>query len=312
MIVRTIVESIRTAVFGRKRRSIQARAAGRRHGILEAENSGLLLPDIQQYTARGANGDYTIFVTLPSGPPPSAGYPVLTLLDGNAWIAGATEALRWQSRFALQSEIEPLIIVAVGYPGEEPFDLGRRAFDFLPNHASSKLSARFMQGAPWHQPGGADAFLEFLTGPLRDDIANRYPVDRSRQILCGHSFGGFFALFALLTRPQAFGHYAALSPSLWWDDGRLIKCADALMADLPRDLEASVFIAVGEREAPDRPTISARMTEDATAFAHKLKHEALARVTVECRILPGENHQSSLTAAFPAVLRFANCRGKRP
>ncbi|BAV65361.1 alpha/beta hydrolase [Sphingobium cloacae] len=308
MMLRTIVASIRTAAFGRKRQALHDRATAR-HGLLEPVGSGLAIPDIQQYTARGANGDYTIFVTLPSGPPPGAGYPVLTLLDGNAWIAGAAEALRWQSRFAIQSEIEPMIVVAVGYPGEAPFDLGRRAYDFLPDHSSGKLSERFMQGAPWHQPGGADAFLDFLKGPLRDDLAERYPVDRSRQILCGHSFGGFFALYALLHRPEAFRHYAALSPSLWWDDGRLLKDAEAAIAAMPRDLVTDILIAVGERETPERPKISARMLDDSAAFVDRLERERLAGVSVDYRVLAGENHQSLLTAAFSAVLRFATMNG---
>jgi len=311
MMLRAIVEGIRTAAFRKKRQAIHERAAAARHGLLEAGGSGLLVADIQQYRARGPNGDYTIFVTLPSEPPPKAGYPVLWLLDGNAWVAGAAEALRLQSRFAIQSEIEPVILVAVGYPGAEPFDMGRRAYDYLPKHASGKLSERFMQGAPWHQPGGADAFLDFLAGPLREDIAERYPVDAKRQILCGHSFGGFFALHALLNRPSAFARYAALSPALWWDDGRLMKEADAAMAALPRDLAADVLIAVGGRETPDRPKISARMAEDACAFADRLTGEALAGVTVECRVLAEENHQSLLTAIFPTVLRFATAKGVR-
>ena len=311
MMVRAIVESLRTATFGKKRQAIQDKAVRARHGLLEAVGSGLTIPDIQQYRARGPNGNYAIFITLPSAPPPKTGYPVLWLLDGNAWVAGAAETLRLQSRFALQSEIEPILIVAVGYPGEQPFDLGRRAYDYLPPHASGKLSERFMQGAPWHQPGGADAFLAFLTGALREDIAARYPVDGRRHGLCGHSFGGFFALYALLHRPEAFRHYAALSPSLWWDDGRLLKDAQAAIAAMPRDLAVDILIAVGERETPERPKISARMLDDAAAFADRLVRERLAGVSVDYRVLAGENHQSLLTAAFSAVLRFATINGGR-
>ena len=311
MMVRAIVESIRTAAFRKKRQALHDGAAGVRHGLLEAVGSDLLIPDIQQYRARGPNGDYTIFVTLPSAPPPKTDYPVLWLLDGNAWVAGAAEALRLQSRFALQSEIEPMLIVAVGYPGEEPFDLGRRAYDYLPEHTSGKLSERFMQGAPWHQPGGADAFLDFLTGPLREDIAARYPVDGRRHILCGHSFGGFFTLYALLHRPGAFRRYAALSPSLWWDDAQLLKAADAAIAALPRDLMADVLIAVGERETHERPKISARMLDDSSAFVDRLEREGLAGVSVDYRVLAGENHQSLLITAFSAVLRFASMNGGR-
>lgn len=304
MMLRTMWEAIRTARFGRRRSALHKLAAGRQGAVLGAEGTGLLLSDVQPFRAFAAGGEYRIYVTLPSAPPPKQGYPVLYMLDGDAWVAGMAEALRLQSRFARQSEIEPVLLVAMGYPGDAPFNLGRRAYDFLPPHSSGKLSERFMQGAPWHQPGGAEAFIDFLTGPLRRDIADRYPVDSTRQILCGHSFGGHFALRTLLTRPAAFDHYVALSPSLWWDDGALMTRADALIAGLPLDIGTSVYMAVGEREAPDRPSISERMTSDACAMAGKLRDQAPDGLRVELHIFEGENHQSLPTAAASAVLRF--------
>lgn len=304
MIIRSILESVRGLTFGRERRALQRRAIEHRFGILRAVGSGYLMPDIQEYEARGESGDYRIFVVLPSAPPGAEGYPVLYLLDGNACIAGVAEALRLQTRFARESEVEPTVVVAVGYPGAAPIHLGRRAYDYLPKHESSKLSARFMQGAPWHQPGGAEAFRAFLTGPLREDIARRYPVDRRRQMLCGHSFGGYFGLHSFLAEPGAFSKIAALSPALWWDDGSLMTKADAMIGALPPDLTSSLLLAVGERETPERPHISQRMTADAQEFAAKLKRLGPAGVDVHCRVVPGENHQSLITAMFPAVLRF--------
>lgn len=303
MVMRAVMQGIRTAAFGKKRRAM-LEAAGGQNGLMALTGTGPMLADLQRYALRSQGGDYEIFVAVPAVPPPKAGYPVLTMLDGNAWIAGAAEALNWQGRFALQSEIEPPLIVAVGYPGADPFDLGRRAFDYLPRHESGKLSQRFMQGAPWHQPGGADDFLAFLTGPLRDEIAKRYPVDPARHILSGHSFGGLFALRSFLTNPRSFRHYAALSPSLWWDDAQLMKQADDLIAALPRDLDTRLYIGVGERETPDRPQISARMMDDARAFADTMIKAGPPGVTVCHRVYDGENHQSLPLAAFSAVLRF--------
>ncbi len=275
---------------------------------MEPTSAEFTLPYIRQFSAAGESGDYRVFVALPEAPPPSQGYAVLYLLDGNAWIAGAAEASRLQSRFSRQSEIEPMVLVAVGYPGDEPFDLGRRAYDYLPKHTSEKLSERFMQGAPWHQPGGAGPFLDFLTGPLRDDISRRYPVDRDKQYLCGHSFGGFFALWTLLNRPGAFRKYVSLSPSLWWDDSRLMKEADTLVRGLPGDMSRDVMIAVGSREAPDRPALSELMVSLATDMSDRLRKHAPSSFNVDFRILPGENHQSAPVAALPALLRFVSAQ----
>ncbi|MDE1172754.1 MAG: alpha/beta hydrolase-fold protein [Parvibaculaceae bacterium] len=191
---------------------IHHRAIRRKEGMLQDVGNGYLVTDVQQYNTTGPAGGYEIFVVLPAASPPPEGYPVLYLLDGNACIAGAADALRFQAKFHEEARIEPLMIVAVGYPGAAPFDMGRRAYDYLPAHKSRKLGDRFMQGAPWHQPGGADDFLDFLSGPLRTSLAARYPINTGRQILCGASFGGFFTLYALLTRPPVIQQICRRQP----------------------------------------------------------------------------------------------------
>lgn len=307
MLLRALDLVLRRAAFHRRRRGLVG-GQGPAGGLLEPIGEGLTLPDVREFAIRGDAGAYRIFVAVPPSPPPAAGWPVLWLLDGNAWIAGAAEALAMQGRYAATSEIDPPLIVAVGYPGADPYDGARRAYDYLPAHSSGRMAARFMQGAPWFQPGGATAFLDFLTGPLRTAIAGRYPVDSTRQVLCGHSFGGLFALRCLLGRPDAFSGYAALSPSLWWDEGRGLREAEERVDALPTDLSVRLFMAVGGREMPDRPEISARMLTDAAAFADLLRERAPPGVAVEHRVLAEENHLSLPTAAFPAMLRFATRR----
>ena len=198
------------------------------------------------------------------------------VLDGNAWIASVAEALALQGRFALQSEIEPMIVVAVGYPGDKPFDLGRRAYDFLSEHSSESLPARFMQGLPWHQPGR----------PLRP----ARPADQA-------------AVISALCRAQ---------PLAVVDDGQFMKQADAAIAGLPRDLAAGVLVAVGERETPDRPAISVRMEADARAFCVMMARQGPSGARVSYRVFEGENHQSLPAAALSAVLRFATADGRAP
>ncbi|NIJ42980.1 hypothetical protein FHS78_003288 [Parvibaculum indicum] len=312
MILRTLRETARSVCLRRYSRQAAEKAQQSADGLLMDDGSGFRLPYIHRYTAEGPHGPHAVFVATPGVPPPPGGYPVLYMLDGNAWIASAAEALHFQARFARESAIEPFIIVAVGYPGDDPINMGRRAYDLLPKHRSPKLGAKFMQGAPWHQPGGADAFLDFLSGPLRRAVAARYPVNPGRRILWGHSFGGFFALHALLTAPHVFDGYAALSPSLWWDDGRLTKEADELIGRLPGDTDASVLIAVGGNETPDRPAISERMIADAESLSKNLSANGPPGLHVEYRLLDGETHQSVPVAAHSRVFRFASRVAARP
>jgi predicted alpha/beta superfamily hydrolase len=46
---------------------------------------------------------------------------------------------------------------------------------------------------------------------------------RPYRVLVGHSLGGLFAVYALMTRPDVFQGYIAISPALWWDDQSLVK-----------------------------------------------------------------------------------------
>lgn len=258
--------------------------------------------DIERYEIEGPGGPHRIHVMLPPAPVPPGGYPVLYLLDGDAWIGTAADALRVQARFPAHSGVGAIALVAIGYPGREPVNLGRRARDFLPPHTSPRLADRFMQGAPWHQPGGADAFLEFLIGPLAAALARRYPLDMTRRALCGQSFGGHFALHAFLSRPDAFHRIAAVSPSLWWDAESLVRSAPERVAALAPETSADLFIAVAEHEMPGNGDICRKMVEHSRDFA------ALARargLNADWRLLAGENHQSAMTAAISAVLRFA-------
>jgi len=54
--------------------------------------------------------------------------------------------------------------------------------------------------------------------------AHRWIRDAAR--CAGHSYGGLFALHALLRRPQFFSRYAAAAPSLWWQDGFILREAE--------------------------------------------------------------------------------------
>lgn len=54
------------------------------------------------------------------------GYPVIYLLDGNAYFPAFHAAKRAQDR------LRGAILVAIGYPSDTPLDFERRAFDLSP------------------------------------------------------------------------------------------------------------------------------------------------------------------------------------
>ena len=92
--------------------------------------------------------------------------------------------------------------------------------------------------------GGGAAFEAFILDELKPLIESRYPVDRDRSVLIGHSLGGLFATTVLANHPEAFGGYLILSPSLQFDPSLLDRVAAAATKGAGR----RVYISVGSEE----------------------------------------------------------------
>jgi predicted alpha/beta superfamily hydrolase len=200
------------------------------------------------------------------------------------------------------SGVQPMIVVGVGYPGDAPMDLARREFDFLPAHLATKPQA----GIPWLNGGGADMFLSFLLAELRPAIARRYPVDPDRQSLTGHSLGGFFTLYVLVNKPSAFHNYAAISPSLWWDEQHLVNDMSKSPRIAADKIVHDVLIAVGSNETPGYPERSTLMRTLGQSMSKQLLTNGGDHIDARYVELAGEDHQAAFIASLPAILRLAS------
>src|SRR5262249_50083504 len=88
------------------------------------------LPKLQQTTLKSAaRAPYGIVVATPAGPAPAKGYPVIYVVDGNAWTGIISEIIRTNVEFGLQSAVEPAVVVGIGYPISDAFDMTRRTLD---------------------------------------------------------------------------------------------------------------------------------------------------------------------------------------
>jgi predicted alpha/beta superfamily hydrolase len=74
--------------------------------------------------------------------------------------------------------------------------------------------------------GGSAAFRAFLRDELMPAIRSRYQTTDESSIV-GESLAGFFALETLFEEPELFRNYIAVDPSIWWNDGGLIRTAKA-------------------------------------------------------------------------------------
>jgi predicted alpha/beta superfamily hydrolase len=249
-----------------------------------------------------AGGDparhHRILLAWPEGPPPPGGFPALFLTDGNATFATAVEASRARAWRGEAEDIVPALIVGLGHPGAGPFDIPGRSRDYTPP----------APGAP-DGTGKADAFLSFIETELVPALERRFPVDRARLALFGHSFGGLLALHALFSRPTLFCRLVAASPSLWWAEGAVMEAARRFAASPPKGAEAAALLitAGGLEGREDRgPHAALRAARRMAGNARDLAALLMGRgPQVEFVEFPGETHGSVIPAAIARALPFA-------
>lgn len=238
--------------------------------------------------------DYELFIYSPDTAPPSAGFPVLYVLDGNAFFHTVSDLIHLQSRRQEKTGVIPAIVCAVGYPGDAPFH-PRRFWDYTPPQDTLHAPKR-PNGQPWPASGGADQFLRTMEKVVKPFVEAHYPVNRLSQTLFGHSLGGLLTLYALYTKPDAYQHYVAISPSLWWNRS-LMRGLEHDYLIQPVDNHHRVFMAVGSEEKN-------YLIQDAAELFARL-HDS-DKIQVEFMEAAGENHLSVVPTVMSRALRFVN------
>lgn len=178
--------------------------------------------------SRILNEDRTLIIGKPDNYDRThARYAVLFLLDGDHNFHYTSGLVQYLAR---HRTIPDLLIIAIPNtnrprdltpPSQEPRDTER-----LSSH------------------GGAANFQAFLADELIPWVDANYRT-RPYRILIGHSFGGLFAIHTLITRPERFNAYIAISPSLQWDGQRLVGRAEAFF-DKTRQLDVSFFMTAAD------------------------------------------------------------------
>jgi len=145
-------------------------------------------------------------------------YEVIYLTDGE-WVVNLFPFIY---KFARDEDyVPPAIIVAL--PNTYIKGVNQRDRDFLPVNVPVPAIS-----------GGADKFLAFMNDELIPYIDRTYRTSGTNS-LYGHSYGGVFVTYALLTQPQLFDTYYATDPPLGWNNDFLIKMASERLDQLPPD-----------------------------------------------------------------------------
>nr|WP_241229693.1 alpha/beta hydrolase-fold protein [Tsuneonella rigui] len=81
--------------------------------------------------------------------------------------------------------------------------------------------------AKYPTAGHSERFRRFIRDEVKPLIAARYRTNGTDGVI-GESLAGLFIAETWLREPDLFGSYAAISPSLWWDNAALSAAASAL------------------------------------------------------------------------------------
>ncbi len=265
-----------------------------------------------------ADQPHRIFLYRPSKDAPPEGWPILYLTDGNACFATAVDALKVQASYPGGTNVGEGVIVAIGYPTDEPYDPLRRSWDLSP--PPGRVYPPFYPDTPDVRTGGAEQFLALIEDELKPWIEQQIPVDRSRQTFFGHSFGGLLALHALFTRPTAFNRWISASPAIYWEEACILSTESEFLSRHPGPLDIELHLSAGQYEGetlapfhkgtPDEQKRQERAKETRTVELAREMAQRWARLassadSVTFEEYPGENHMSVLPVALNRAVQIA-------
>jgi len=192
-------------------------------------------------------------------------YPVLYVLDG-----GQDQDFHHISGIAQLGTIvgttRDVIVVGVA-------SVDRRNELALPTE-DAELIARYPT------QGHSDRFRRFIGEEVQPFIESRLRTS-GEAALMGESLAGLFVVETFLKEPQMFDAYVAVSPSLWWDGGRLARQSGAHLRDHSNDPRTLILTLGDEGEMMQAPM---------DVLTANLRDHALPGVTWDFTPRPNESH----------------------
>lgn len=170
----------------------------------------------QEFKSQDQLRTYKVWLGIPKQHDQNIALAAVFMLDGNSVMARLNETILQK---IAQSDA-PVVLVAIGYKTNLPFDTASRSLDYTPADATGKPSVDPRN--PKRMSGGSDAFRQIVMQKINPWVESQVQLDRHKKALWGHSYGGLFVLDTLLN-DGGFSHYFAASPSLSWADQRMLK-----------------------------------------------------------------------------------------
>jgi predicted alpha/beta superfamily hydrolase len=260
------------------------------------------LAEVHDLHSAAVGDDFHIYVA-DCGEDPQG---VLLVADGNGFFGLAVDTVRLMQ---IPGLVPSLIVVAVGYPSASTLiDTAQiRARDLTPTQSSM-----------FEQSGYADDFIRFLSDELRPWLNSNFPRAAGDVTYFGHSLGGLFGTYVLLTQPALFDRYILSSPSLWWDRELMFRIEQE-RSTTEDDLPTSAFFGIGSLEtdegrraeainlAPDHPfkppSMHLDMVDDMRRFTAQLASRSYPTLDLQTAEIADEFHATVPGAVLSKALR---------
>lgn len=214
--------------------------------------------------------------------------------------------------------IEPVLQVMVGYTGNEAGDAGTlRNRDLLPPdepvapEMADYVESFVERGVLTRDAADvylqslsethADRFLAFFEDELGPEIAYRYRTNPTSSALFGYSYGGLFALYALLSRSRAFDTYGVSSPGIATDGSVVYEMLRERVVEKAGFEGMRVHLTMGELEIVGRSEVYRSIGRQFVSLVDQLYRADLPGLAMSVEIIPRQTH---ITGVTPAHLQF--------
>lgn len=236
------------------------------------------------------NEDRKVYVYCPR--PDSADvnkrFPVLYIMDADNHFELIAQYVDYLSRPDVLAMPKAIV---VGITNTD------RRRDLTPTESILDYSGKPDSNNRSKQSGGNENFLQFIRTELIPAIDKNYKTE-SYRIFAGHSFGGLSAINCMLTHPDMFNAYIAVSPSLWWDNEYLLKFADAKLKN-GSALNKKLFYSNGNEGGSNSFFHKALLKLDST-----IASKNLTALNYLYKHYPAETHMTVPVIAYYDALRF--------
>lgn len=253
--------------------------------------------EVHPLRAQALKRNYQLFVSLPASyeAEPQRRYPVVFISDADYGFPLLRSIAR---RVGDQGRgLEDFILVGLSYAeGDSPTVSRNRDYTPSPRRDGGGSSSVY---------GEAEGYRRYLADEVLPYVARTWRADMGRKVFAGHSYGALLGAHILLGTPKMFEHYILSSPSLWYDEGLLLKRAQALTAR-HGELPAHVLLLAGAKERPGgRREEGDDIVGDLRRFEASLRAGKLRGLHVESQLIADEDHLSVAPSAFTRGLRWA-------